>query len=203
MTSISSPEDLTISESGFQSFLTSRQEPEWLSAKRQEAWQLYSDMQWPSRKEEQWMRSDLRGFSVDRYRLPSMETNRSLEASGIPQWLSEGVVPAGVIQTLDGVVFSDLSDAAKTHPQIVQRFLHSIVQPNVDRFAALHAAVWSGGQFLYVPRGVVVDCPFRVAAGLSDGCFDSGHTLIVIEEGAEAAFLYESNSSEEHSGGLH
>lgn len=164
------------------------------------------------------MRSDLRGFSVDRYRLPSHESRGSLEAKVIPEWLAEGVNPAGVIQTLDGatiketldvgwtekgVIFSDLTTAAKLHPELIQRYLHQVVKPDSDRFTALHSAVWSGGQFLYVPRGVVVDKPFRVAVGLSDGSFDSGHTLIVIDEGAEATFLYESNSPQSDCGGLH
>ncbi len=86
---------------------------------------------------------------------------------------------------------------------MVEKYLHRLVSPQMDRFAALHAAIWSGGHFLYVPRGVVVDKPFRVAAGLTDGATDSGHTLIVIEEGAEATFLYESNSAASTSGGLH
>lgn len=218
MTIVSSPVDLMICDSGFQQFVASRQEPDWLVEQRLEAWRLYSEMQWPSRTEEQWMRSDLRGFSIDRYCLPSFESNATLESKAIPQWLAKGVEPAGVIQSLDGatvvesldpnwmekgVVFCDLTSAAKQHPDIVQRYLNQYVRPDSDRFAALHSAVWSGGQLLYVPRGVVVDQPFRVAAGLSDGCFDSGHTLIVIDEGAEATFLYESNSPHSDCGGLH
>ena len=108
---------------------------------------------------------------------------------------------AAVSQT--GVVFEDLSRAASRHPQVVRKYLHSIVGGEVDRFAALHAACWSGGQLLYVPRGVRIEQPFRVAAGLTDGATDTGHTLIVIEEDAEATFLYEANSPSSDCGGLH
>jgi Fe-S cluster assembly protein SufD len=218
MTTISSAEDLLIQEAGFQNFVACRQEPDWLVSRRREAWQLFSQMAWPSRKEEQWMRSDLRGFSVDKYRLPQSDNQNTLASESIPEWLAEGVSPAGVINTLDsvtisesldsgwtdkGVVFCDLTTAAKRFPELVRPYLNQVVPPDTDRFSALHAAVWSGGHFLYVPRGVVVDKPFRVAAGLTDGCFDSGHTLIVIEEGAEATFLYESNSPSSDCGGLH
>jgi Fe-S cluster assembly protein SufD len=218
MSSITSSENLAFTEAGFQQFVASREEPDWLAAQRKEAWNLFSSMDWPSRKEEQWMRSDLRGFSIDRYRLPGCDSDSSLDAAGIPQWLAEGVTPAGLIQTLDGitisqsldsrwaekgVLFSDLAAAAKSHSEIVESHLHKIVDPTSDRFAALHSAIWSGGQLLYVPRGVVVDCPFRVAAGIRDGACDSGHTLIIIEEGAEATFLYEGNSPSDTSGGLH
>lgn len=221
-----------ISTASFEQFLALRNEPDWVIAHRKAAWQAYEEMDWPSRRDEQWMRSDLRGFRAEKYPIPCSHTSdaqsgdsasssssvESLQAAGISEWLAEGVQPAGVLKTLDGktihssleaeyaakgVVFCDLSQACRDHSQLVEKYLHRLVSPQTDRFAALHAAIWSGGQFLYVPRGVVVDKPFRVAAGLTDGATDSGHTLIVIEEGAEATFLYESNSAASTCGGLH
>lgn len=207
-----------IRESGFQQFLSSLNEPQWLLDARREAWDRYLHSAWPSRREEQWMRSDLRGFKIDQYKLPAAESNATYQQAGIPEWLVEGVTPAGVIQTLDGVtvhssldaeysqrgvLFGDLSRAAIDYPELVRTHLNTIVDPTADRFAALHTAAWSGGQLLYVPRGVAVKNPFRVAAGLTDGATDTGHTLIVIEEGAEATFLYESNSPSSQAGGFH
>lgn len=164
------------------------------------------------------MRSDLRGFKLNRYSLPSPTSGQTLAQAGIPTWLSEGIDPAGSVQTLDGytihehldetwkekgVLFGDLSRLASEHPTVVQPHLHSVVDPAQDRFASLHAACWSAGQLFYVPRGVTVDAPVLTVAGLSDGATDTGHTLIVIEEGAEATFLYESNSPSAAAGGLH
>ena len=63
------------------------------------------------------------------------------------------------------------------------------VDSRADKFAALHAACWSGGRLLYVPRGVVVDEPLHVSRAMSDGGADFGHTLVVLEDGAEATLL--------------
>jgi Fe-S cluster assembly protein SufD len=165
------------------------------------------------------MRSDLRGFKLDRYKLPgSSRANSSLENAGIPVRLAEGIAAAGTLHTLDGeialehldpkwgdqgVLFGDLSRLASEAPELVSKHLYSVVDPHQDRFAALHAATWNGGHLFYVPRGVCVDQPVHVASGLTENGTDTGHTLIVIEEGAEATFLYESNSVSPTSVGLH
>jgi Fe-S cluster assembly protein SufD len=219
MNTVSSTESLGISAAGFEQFLAQLTEPEWLLAQRRTAWESFQQMPWPARTDEQWMRSDLRGFRYDKYPMPQCESsNSSLSNAGITERLADGVDSAGVIHTLDGAIvsatiapeyekrgvyFGDLSSASQQRPELVQPFLNKIVSPKNDRFAALHAAIWSGGHFLYVPRGVCVEKPFRVLAGMTDGATDTGHTLIVIDEGAEATFLYESNSSDMVAGGFH
>lgn len=204
--------------SGFEQFIASRDEPRWLTTRRQQAWALAQEMSWPDRKQEEWMRSDLRGFKLDRYYLPQSHSHRSLEEAGVPSRLSENVSLGGRIETLDGVtlgehlepvwrqqgvLFGDLSRLAAENSDLVEKYLHSVVLPEQDRFAAFHAAAWSGGQFLHVPRGVCLSQPVHIAAGMTDQGVDTGHSLIVIEEGAEATVLYESNSSHETAGGLH
>ena len=202
---------------GFESFLSGRDEPLWLTQSRQAAWQKFQTSAWPERSQEEWMRSDLRGFKLERYRLAAA-TDPQASDELVPRRLAEEVALAGELRTLDshtiheqldprwsdrGVLFGDLSRLAKTHSDVVEQHLFSVVDPYEDRFAQLHAATWSGGHLLYVPRGVCVDQPLYVAAGLTDGGSDRGHTLIVIEEGAEATFLYEANSISETAGGLH
>jgi Fe-S cluster assembly protein SufD len=218
MTTASQSEILPFDHTGFEQFVAARTEPIWLTAARTAAWKQFEQMPWPSRKEEEWMRSDLRGFKLERFQLPAKEAAGSLEEAGVPQWLAEGVNPAGTLTTLNGVVvsehlqpqwaergvvFGDLSRLASEHSEIVEKYLYSVVDPAQDRFAALQAATWSGGQLLYVPRGVCVDQPLRIAAGMTEGGTDTGRTLIVIEEGAEATFLYESNSDSPLAKGLH
>ncbi|MEZ6134134.1 MAG: SufD family Fe-S cluster assembly protein [Pirellulaceae bacterium] len=207
---------------GFEQFLASRTaEPSWLTDCRRTAWQQFEQTSWPDRKLEEWMRSDLRGFKLERFPLPDCTdapTTGDLNSAGIPQWLAEGVDAAGTLTTLNGrtlseqidekwasrgVLFGDLSRLASEHSELVESHLYSVVDATQDRFAALHAATWSGGQLLYVPRGVCVDQPLRIAAGMTEGGCDTGHTLIVIEEGAEATFLYESNSDSPNAKGLH
>ena len=218
MTAVTQSIANSLTNEGFDHFLSARQEPDWLVAQRRSAWDQFNQLAWPSRSQEEWMRSDLRGFHFDRYPLPAGEAVSSLSEAGIPEWLADGVEPAGSLQTLNGavvaecldnewvqkgVLFGDLSRMAREHPEVVSKYLNTVVSPDSDRFAALHAATWSGGQLLYVPRGVCVTQPLRVAAGMTDGGSDTGHTLIVIEEGAEATFLYESNSDSAEAGGMH
>lgn len=218
-TEVESPNQLAFDQDGFEQFLSNRSEPDWLTESRRQAWQHFEAMAWPDRKQEEWMRSDLRGFKLDRFSLPAHgQEVSSLEDKGIPAWLTEGVEFAGSMQTLNGqtiseslnsdweakgVLFGDLGRIASESPDLVQQYLHKTTDPQQDRFAALHAATWSGGQILYVPRGVVLDQPVHVAAGMTDGGTDTGHTLIVVEEGAEATFLYESNSESATSKGFH
>ena len=67
----------------------------------------------------------------------------------------------------------------------------------------LHAACWSGGMVLYVPKGVVIDRPLHMLSALSPDGVDLGHTLIVLEEGAEATVLAETASLDAAAAGLH
>ena len=89
-----------------------------------------------------------------------------------------------------GVVFLDMDDAVRQHPELVREHFMKVVPPSDHKFAALHGAVWSGGTFLYVPKGVRVRDPlqayFRMNAR-NMGQFE--HTLIVVEEGADVHYI--------------
>ena len=89
-----------------------------------------------------------------------------------------------------GVIFLDMDDAVRAHPKLVQEYFMQCVPSSDHKFAALHGAVWSGGTFLYVPKGVHVEEPlqayFRMNAK-NMGQFE--HTLIVLEEGAQAHYI--------------
>ncbi len=212
MTSATAP--ASFNRNSFLSWLKQREEPTWLVEARQQAWERFEASKWPDRSQEDWMRSDLRPFKLDRYSLPSVNTTQS----GLTQWLSEGVELAGVAETFDGsttriqlddqwrtrgVVFGDLSQLAAEHESLIRPALYSVVDPNQDRFAMLSAAAWSGGQVLYVPRGVTVSQPIYISHGMSDGGSDLGRTLIIIEEGAEATVLHECGSLTAAAGGFH
>ncbi len=89
-----------------------------------------------------------------------------------------------------GVIFLDMDDAVTQHPELVQKYFMQCVPATDHKFAALHGAVWSGGTFLYIPKGVKVRDPlqayFRMNAK-NMGQFE--HTLIVVEEGADVHYI--------------
>ncbi len=102
-----------------------------------------------------------------------------------------------------GVVFGSLDQLVSQHPDLVQKYLFTRAgNPRYDRFAALHAAFWSGGTFLYVPRGVKIADPLHIQSCITPGGADFGHTLVVLEDGAEATLLAELSGGEQ-AGGLH
>src|SRR5262249_12171051 len=94
---------------------------------------------------------------------------------------------------LGGAVFADLAKAAKDHPEILDRYLLTqAVTAGDDYFAALHAAFWTGGALLYVPKGVKLETPVFNLVGLTrPGGVDLNHTLVVLEDGAEATLVRE------------
>ncbi len=104
-----------------------------------------------------------------------------------------------------GVIFEDMDVALQKHPDMVKEyFMKKCVPPSDHKFAALHAAVWSGGTFLYVPKGVKVSNPlqayFRMNAK-NMGQFE--HTLMIIEEGAEAHYIEGCSAPKYGSNSLH
>lgn len=103
-----------------------------------------------------------------------------------------------------GVLFLDMDVAVQKYPELVKKYFMKCVPANDHKFAALHGAVWSGGTFLYVPSGVKVEKPlqayFRMNA-MNMGQFE--HTLIVIEEGAEAHYIEGCSAPKYGSNALH
>lgn len=89
-----------------------------------------------------------------------------------------------------GVIFLDMDDALEQHEDLVREYFMKCVPSSDHKFAALHGAVWSGGTFLYVPKGITVRDPlqayFRMNAPQM-GQFE--HTLIVVEEGADVHYI--------------
>jgi Fe-S cluster assembly protein SufB len=89
-----------------------------------------------------------------------------------------------------GVLFCDMDTAVRDYPDLVRRWFGKIIPPNDNKFAALNSAVWSGGSFIYVPPGVVVDQPlqayFRINAE-NMGQFE--RTLIIADEGSQVHYV--------------
>lgn len=214
MTQITAPP--TITPEGFSAFLSSRDDPSWLAAIRNGAWERFLQSPMPSRQDEEWTRTDIRLFRIDRYPLPLGDVPDVEPPSAV---LTTGVQLAGRTVSGDsrprsaelderwsrkGVLFGSLDTMVRRHGELLRPYLESpAIDSGRDKFSALNTACWSGGTLLYVPRGVVVDEPLHVLSLLSDGGVDLGRTLVILEEDAEATLLDEKQSTDEHGTGLH
>jgi Fe-S cluster assembly protein SufB len=89
-----------------------------------------------------------------------------------------------------GVIFLDTDSALKKYPELFREYFAKAIPPADNKLAALNSAVWSGGSFIYVPKGVKVDIPlqayFRINAAKL-GQFE--RTLIIVDEGAQAHYV--------------
>ena len=89
-----------------------------------------------------------------------------------------------------GVVYTDMETAVREYPDLVKKHFMKCVPVTDHKFVALHGTVWSGGSFVYVPKGVKVDIPLQSYFRLNSpesGQFE--HTLIIVDEGASLHFI--------------
>jgi Fe-S cluster assembly protein SufB len=89
-----------------------------------------------------------------------------------------------------GIIFCSFGEAVQEHPELVEKYLGSVVPPSDNFFAALNAAVFSDGSFVYVPKGV--KCPMELSTYFRMNAADTGQferTLIVADEGASVSYL--------------
>ncbi|ABY93591.1 Iron-regulated ABC transporter membrane component SufB [Thermoanaerobacter thermohydrosulfuricus] len=189
-----------------------KNEPSWMRDFRLKALEIYQKMPMPT-----WG-VDLSQLDIDSiiaYIRPSAkmqrswdevpeEIRRTFERLGIPEAERKALAGVGAQYdsevvyhnikeslTQQGVIFEDMDTAIKKYPDIIKEyFMTKNVTPYDHKFAALHAAIWSGGTFVYVPEGVKVEVPlqayFRMNAPGS-GQFE--HTLIIADKGSEVHFI--------------
>ena len=187
------------------------QEPAWLRDWRLQAWHVFEETAWPnSRTDEEWRRTNVMGtVRFDRYRPAAPPAAAPLALGALHEELGVGgsmvegrggllvtrdnapVLDEAGPGVRDGVIFTSLAQAAREHPELVRRHLGArAVPPTYSKFAAMNAAFWQGGAFLYVPRFVEVALPLQAlhwadAAGLAL----VPRTLVVLEDGAEVTFI--------------
>jgi len=193
-----------------------KQEPAWLLEKRLAAWAVFESLPWPQRTDEEWRRTDFKALKFDKLApFVFSDAGSGHGAAGDPAF-SAGETNAGVVVQQDamvlrndhdaaiaarGVVFCDLDTAFREHRELVERyFMTQAVQAGFGKIEALHASLWQGGMFLYVPAGVSVEVPYRNFVSATEGGSSVfTHTLAVIEEGAEA-FVVDAYSSPQRDG---
>jgi Fe-S cluster assembly protein SufB len=126
--------------------------------------------------------------------------------SGVKSQYDSEVVYGSLKKQLQrkGVIFLGMDDALKQHPELVKKYFASVVPVGDNKFAALNTAVWSGGSFIYVPRGVEVDLPlqayFRINSAHA-GQFE--RTLIILEEDSKMHYIEGCSAPSYTEGSLH
>ena len=191
-----------------------KQEPEWMLA-----WRLKAYETWKSLEEPNWARVSYPKIDYNDiyyYAAPSGPAPKSLdevdpdliamyEKLGIP--LNERAALAGVAvdavfdsvsvattfrESLAkaGVIFCPISEAVREHPELVRKYLGSVVPVGDNFFSALNSAVFSDGSFVFIPKGV--RCPMELSTYFRINARNTGQferTLIIAEEGASVSYL--------------
>lgn len=192
-----------------------KNEPEWLTE-----WRLAAFEQWKGMKEPKWPNvhyppidyQDIIYYAAPKKKeqLQSLdevdpELLDTFNKLGIPleeQKLLAGVAVDAVLDSVSvkttykeklaelGIVFSSFSEAVHEHPDLIRKYLGSVVPPNDNYFAALNSAVFSDGSFVYIPKGV--RCPMELSTYFRINERNTGQferTLIVAEEGSYVSYL--------------
>ena len=127
--------------------------------------------------------------------------------AGVGAQYDSGMVYHNLKKSLSdqGVIFENMDVAIKKYPELVKKhFMTSCIPINDHKFIMLHAAVWSGGTFIYVPKGVKVDLPLQAYFRMNQqtgGQFE--HTLIIVDEGAELHYIEGCSSPRYSKNSLH
>ena len=189
-----------------------KNDPDWMRGFRLQSLKVYNEMPVPD-----WGPS-IEGLNMDNiatYVRPNtkmandwehvpQDIKETFERLGIPQ--SERKSLAGVGAQYDselvyhnvkdevagqGVVYTDLESAMHgEYRQMIEEYFMKLVTPRDHKFRALHGAVWSGGSFVYVPKGVQVSIPLQSYFRLNaKGAGQFEHTLIIVDEGASLHFI--------------
>ncbi len=204
-----------LSEDVVRAISAKKDEPEWLTEWRIKAyrhWLTMVEPKWPKVKYPEIDFQDIRYYSEPKKKpqLASLdevdpELLKTFEKLGIPieeqKKLSNVAVDAvfdsvSVATTFketlkkDGVIFCPLSEAVRDYPDLVKQYLGSVVPPTDNFYAALNAAVFSEGSFVYIPKGV--RCPMELSTYFRINSMDTGQferTLIVAEDNSYVSYL--------------
>ena len=209
-----SADQMTLSGAGLNAGALERllqsDEPDWLKERRRSAWQAFERLPAPN-----WRYLDAGRFPLGEV-VPFVEGDTAAALALAPdeiRAISEGArSAAGLVVQADntvqvahlrddlreqGVILTDMATAVRQHGDLVRRYLFAHgPQPEEHRFLALHAALWTGGFFLYVPKNVEVDEPVYFLQALTrPGAAVLPHNLVVVDQGGSAT-VYEEQVSE-------
>ena len=208
----------TFDEKAFEAFLAGRDEPDWVTDARRKAFQVFQEKSAAPLDPEEWKRlgPSLRTFRPESFHI-QQDADSATSFNTLMQHREEFVghvihvdgrgTQADLAENLKskGVLFGNLAELVHEHREIIEpHFQKRAVRVDADRFSAWHAAFWTGGTLLYVPRNVEIIEPLYSLIALSrSGQADLSHTLVILEEGASATLLEETASADIESPGLH
>ncbi len=191
-------------------------EPDWMREARRAAWAQYQALPLPSPTAEAWRRTPIAHYPWESLRV-GIPTLEFLSLSDLPICWHNNLSPedqvAGTLvhcngarayaamrreDAANGVVFEGLHRALNTHGELIRKhWQNGGDHPDFNKFTALHAALWHGGTFLYVPAGVRVSRPLQSLVSC-DG--DSGstlhHTLVIAEKDSHVTLIQDRVSQE-------
>ena len=192
-----------------------KQEPEWLLE-----WRLKAFRHWQKMKEPKWQNvtypeinyQDIIYYSAPKQKATPKDLNEvdpellaTFEKLGISLQEQKRLTGVAVDAVLDsvsvattfreklgemGIIFCSFGEAVKKHPDLVKKYLGSVVPMNDNYFAALNSAVFSDGSFCYIPKGV--RCPMELSTYFRINTANSGQferTLLIADEGAYVSYL--------------
>jgi Fe-S cluster assembly protein SufB len=205
-----------LSENVIRLISTKKDEPLWLLEWRLKAFRLWQSMQEPQWSNLDYPELDFQNISF--YAAPKTKGDapKSLDEIdpelldtyaklGIPlreQELLAGIAVDAVFDSVSvgttfkeklkgmGIIFGSFSEAVREHPELVRKYLGSVIPPADNYFAALNSAVFSDGSFCYVPKGV--RCPMELSTYFRINAKDTGQferTLLIADEGAVVSYL--------------
>ena len=128
--------------------------------------------------------------TYDRLGIPEAEKSRLV--SGVAAQYESEVIYNSIQKDLadQGVIFVDTDTAVREYPDLVKKYFGTVVSPEDNKFGALNTAAWSGGSFVYVPKGVHVDIPLQAYFRINTpamGQFE--RTLIIADEGSYVHYV--------------
>jgi Fe-S cluster assembly protein SufB len=127
--------------------------------------------------------------TYDRIGVPEAEKNF---LSGVSAQYESEVVYESISRELNkrGVIFCDMDTALRKYPEIVKEYFATLISPYDNKFASLNSAVWSGGSFVYVPKGVKLPMPLQAYFRINAERFGQfERTLIIAEEGSFVHYI--------------
>ena len=218
-----------LSEDVIRAISERKREPEWLLDWRLKAyrrWLTMTEPHWPNVKYDSPDYQAISYYSAPRTAKPlgsldelDPKIRETYDKLGIPlheQKLLAGVAVDAVFDSVSvgttykeelkrhGVIFCSFGEAVQEHPELVKRFLGSVVPYSDNFFASLNSAVFSDGSFVYVPKGV--RCPMELSTYFRINAADTGQferTLIVADEGAYVSYLEGCTAPKRSSNQLH
>jgi Fe-S cluster assembly protein SufB len=204
-----------LSEDTIRMISSKKNEPEWLLAFRLKSYRAWLKMEEPEWANVHYPKIDLQAISYfaapkQKPKLNSMdevdpELLRTFEKLGVP--LNERMAMAGVAVDVVfdsvsvattykaklaevGIIFCSMSEAVLEHPELVQKYLGTVVPSGDNFYAALNSAVFTDGSFCFIPKGI--NCPMDLSTYFRINTEESGQferTLIIAEEGASVSYL--------------